>query len=106
MNEQPTPAILSLLSRLWRHVSLRRRVQLGSLFLLMMAASVAELVSIGAVLPFLGVLTSPEKVFDHTLAQPLIHALQLTQPEQLLAPLTILFGAAAVVSAAALLRST
>jgi len=98
MNEQPTPAILSLLSRLWRHVSLRRRVQLGSLFLLMMAASVAELVSIGAVLPFLGVLTSPEKVFDHTLAQPLIHALQLTQPEQLLAPLTILFGAAAVVS--------
>ena len=98
MKEQSTPAIFRLLPRLWRHVSLRRRVQLGFLFLLMMAASVAELVSIGAVLPFLGVLTSPDKVFDHVLAQPLIHAMKLTDPEQLLAPLTILFGVAAIVS--------
>ena len=58
----------------------------------------AELVSIGAVLPFLGVLTSPDKVFDHVLAQPLIHAMKLTEPEQILAPVTILFGLAAVVS--------
>jgi ATP-binding cassette subfamily B protein len=98
MKEQSTPTIFKLLPRLWRYVSLRRRVQLGFLFLLMMAASVAELVSIGAVLPFLGVLTSPDKVFDHALAQPLIHAMKLTEPEQLLAPLTILFGLAAVVS--------
>ena len=98
MKEQSTPTIFKLLPRLWRHVSLRRRVQLGLLFLLMMAASVAELVSIGAVLPFLGVLTSPDKVFGHDLAQPLIHAMKLTEPEQLLAPLTILFGVAAIVS--------
>lgn len=98
MKEQSTPTIFKLLPRLWRHVSLRRRVQLGLLFLLMMAASVAELVSIGAVLPFLGVLTSPDKVFDHALAQPLIDAMELTGPKQLLAPLAILFGFAAVVS--------
>lgn len=98
MKEQSTPAIFRLLPRLWRHVSLRRRIQLGFLFLLMMATSVAELVSIGAVMPFLGVLTSPEKVFGHVFAQPLIHAMKLTEPEQLLAPLTILFGLAAVVS--------
>lgn len=98
MKEQSTPEIFSLLPRLWRHVTLRRRAQLILLFLLMVAASVAELVSIGAVLPFLGVLTSPDKVFEHVLAQPMIHAMKLTEPEQLLAPLTILFGLAAIVS--------
>ena len=98
MKEQSTPAIFRLLPRLWRHVSLRRRVQLGFLFLLMMVASVAELVSIGAVLPFLGVLTSPDTVFNHFLAQPLVQAMKLTEPRQLLAPLTILFGMAAIIS--------
>jgi len=77
---------------------MRRRVQLGCLFLFMIAASVAELVSIGAVLPFLAALTSPDKVFNHVFAQPLIHAMKLTEPGQLIAPLAILFGVAAIVS--------
>ena len=98
MQQPLTPTIFNLLPRLWRHVSLRRRIQLSLLFLLMVVVSVAELVSIGAVLPFLGVLTSPSTVFDHPLAQPLIRALGLTEPKQLLAPMTILFGLAAVVS--------
>ena len=64
----------------------------------MMAAAVAELVSIGVVLPFLGVLTAPDKVFSHPFARPMVQALELTEPHQLLAPLTILFGLAAVIS--------
>jgi len=98
MSEQNTPAIFNLLPKLWRHVSLRRRVQLSMLFFLMTVVSVAELVSIGAILPFLGVLTSPSIVFDHALAQPLIKILNLKEPAQLLAPITILFGIAAIVS--------
>ncbi len=98
MQELSTPAIFNLLPRLWRHVSLRRRVQLSLLLLLMMVCSVAELVSIGAILPFLGVLISPSAVFDHPRAQPLIEILGLTEPEQLVAPMAILFGLAAVVS--------
>lgn len=58
----------------------------------------AELCSIGAVLPFLGVLTAPESVFNHQMAQPLIHALDITEPKQLLVFLTLMFGVAAVVS--------
>ena len=68
--------------------------------MLMLLTSFAEILSIGAVLPFLGVLTAPERVFAHTAAQPVIHALGLTAPAQLLLPLTIAFGAAALIAGA------
>ena len=84
--------------RLLRHVTIRRRFQIVVLFALMLVVSVAELFSIGAVVPFLGVLTAPESVFKYELAQPLIHALNITEPEQLLTFLTLIFGIAAVVS--------
>ena len=96
----PNPTIPQLLARLWRHVSSRRRGQFGFLLVLMLIASFAEILSIGAVLPFLGVLTMPERVFEHSLAQPFIQILGLTEPAQLLLPLTITFGLAAVVAGA------
>lgn len=97
---QTTQPITQLLSRLWRHISPRRRGQFGVLLVLMLLASFAEILSIGAVLPFLGVLTAPERVFEHSAAQPIIQALGLTMPEQLLLPLTIVFAVAAVIAGA------
>jgi len=64
----------------------------------MILASFAEIISIGAILPFLGILTAPERVFDHPAAQPVIRTLGLTAPNQLLLPLTLGFGLAALVS--------
>jgi ABC-type multidrug transport system fused ATPase/permease subunit len=80
-----------LIYRLGQHIDLKRRVQLILLFLLMIAASLAEVLSIGAVIPFLGVLTSPDQVFSHTMAQPLIQALNINESKELLLPLTIIF---------------
>ena len=82
----------TLLKRLWHHISPRRRGQFGLLLVLMLIASFAEILSLGAVLPFLAVLTAPESVFEHAAAQPVIHALRLTEPEQLVLPLTIAFS--------------
>ena len=64
------------------------------LLVLMVLASLAEIISIGAVLPFLSILTSPNYVFAHSAAQPFIRALGLTSPDQLLTPLTIAFALA------------
>lgn len=97
---QPSQPIIQLLSRLWRHISPRRRGQFGLLFVLMIFASFAEILSIGAVLPFLGVLTAPAHVFEHPAAQQIIQTLGLTKPEQLLLSLTILFGLAALLTGA------
>ena len=66
----------------------------------MIFASFAEILSIGAVLPFLAVLTAPNRVFEHPAAQPIIQAMGLTEPGQLLLPLTIAFGLAALVAGA------
>jgi ATP-binding cassette subfamily B protein len=97
MRSQP---ITQLLTRLWSHISLRRRGQFGLLLVLMLLASFAEILSIGAVLPFLGVLTAPERVFEHGMAQPVVHALGIEAPAQLLLPLTIAFGLAALLAGA------
>ena len=93
MANQP---ITTLLNRLWHHISPRRRVQFCLLLVLMLLASFAEILSICAVLPFLGVLTAPERIFDMPIAQPVIMALKLTEPKQLLLPLTLAFGFAAL----------
>ena len=97
---QPNQSITTLLKRLWHHISPRRRGQFGLLLVLMLLASFAEILSIGAVLPFLGVLTVPERVFEHAAAQPIIHVLGLTMPAQLLLPLTIAFAVAALIAGA------
>jgi len=90
-----TQPIIQLLKRLWYHISSLRRRQFALLLILMIFASFAEIISIGAVLPFLGVLTSPARVFEHPISQPFIQIMELTGPEQLLLPLTIAFGLAA-----------
>lgn len=95
----PKESISHLLRRLWHHILPRRRVQFILLLALMLLASFAEILSIGSVLPFLGILTSPQLVFDLPILQPIIKALNLTNPEQLLLPLTITFGVAALTAA-------
>jgi ATP-binding cassette, subfamily B, bacterial PglK len=84
--------------QLWRHLSERRIKQLVLLLFLMIITSILEVVSLGAVLPFLSVITAPEQVFQHEYAQPLISALTLREPIQLILPITILFIIAVLVA--------
>lgn len=65
---------------------------------LMTLSSFAEILSIGAVLPFLGALTAPNRIFLHPAAQPFIQALGLTSADQLLLPMTIVFGLIAIMA--------
>ena len=97
---KPTQPILQLLCRLWYCISHRRRRQFGSLLALMIFTSFAEILSIGAVLPFLAVLTAPSRVFESHAAQPFIQMLNINTPDQLLLPLTIAFGLAAFIAGA------
>ncbi|MCZ8255595.1 MAG: ABC transporter ATP-binding protein [Polaromonas sp.] len=98
MTVQRHQSLFDLLRRLWPHISPRRRVQLSVLFVLMILASLAEVISIGAVLPFLGVLTNPEPIFRQPYMQGVIQWLGLTEARQLLLPLTVVFAVSAIVS--------
>ena len=79
-------------------MSSRRRFQTGLLLGLMLITALAEVLSIGAVLPFLGILTSPEVVFAQPMLAPLIQILGIQTPAQLLIPLTLAFILAAILS--------
>ena len=54
----------TLLLGIWGHLSRRRRIQLGLLLVVMLASGGAELVSLGAVLPFLAVLAEVVRLAD------------------------------------------
>jgi ABC-type multidrug transport system fused ATPase/permease subunit len=95
-----TPSISTLLHRLWHHISIRRRGQFALLLVLMICSSFAEILSIGAVLPFLAVLTDPVRVFAHPNARPVIQAMGITEPKHLLLPLTMAFGLAVLMAGA------
>jgi ABC-type multidrug transport system fused ATPase/permease subunit len=95
----PQP-ICKLFCRLWNHISPNRRVQFVLLFILMLLASLAEIISIGAVLPFLAILTDPARVFSHVSVQPIVQFLGIREPNQLLEPITIAFGLAALFAGA------
>ena len=92
--------IFVLLHRLWRHLSEVRRAQFSLLLITMIISSFAEIISIGSIIPFLAVLTDPDKAFSHPGLQHLIKALEITSSEQLLLPLTVLFGSAAIFAGA------
>jgi len=88
------------MKRLWHHITSRRRKQIVALLILMLFASLGEVVSIGAVLPFLGILTAPELVFNHPYAEPIIGWLKIDKEEQLLIPLMLAFSVAALIAGA------
>ena len=69
------------------------------LLILMIVSSLVEVISIGAVFPFLAALTNPDLIYYHPIAQPFVNKLGLTQPDQIILPFTIIFIAAVVFSA-------
>jgi ATP-binding cassette, subfamily B, bacterial PglK len=93
-------SVFKLLNRLWFHISPRRKRQYAMLLFLMIFASFAEILSIGMVLPFLGVLTSPDRIFELPFLQPLIQLLGIKTSNQLLLPITVAFGIAAILAGA------
>ncbi len=98
--DQNSPtSTFELLKGIWGHLSRRRRIQLGSLLIVMLASGGAEVVSLGAVLPFLAVLSDPEKIWRQSLMQALAAQIGWTKSSELLLPATLAFAAAAVLAA-------
>ena len=104
MTDQPVPSreripsTRTLLLGIWTHISRRRRIQLVLLLVVILASGVAELVSLGAVLPFLVVLSDPEQLWQQPVVQALAARVGFTQASELLLPATLVFAVAAVLA--------
>ena len=89
-----------LLVRLRYHLSLRRQYQVALLMGLMLVSAFAEVASLSAVLPFLGILVAPDQVFNHPIVMDIARVWGITSADELVLPLTVAFAAAALIAGA------
>ena len=82
----------SLLLGIWGHLSRRRRLQFCLLLVVMLASGVAEMLSLGAVLPFMAVLSDPQLLWQDQIVQEVSIKIGITSANELLLPVTLLFS--------------
>jgi len=98
MSSKTPVHIRILLGRLWHHLGLRRQRQFLILIALTLAVTFVEVVSLGAMLPFLSILIVPEKVFSFPFVAHIAPAWGIYSAEQLVLPLTVGFVVIALVA--------
>lgn len=80
----------------WRHISRRRKWQALVSVILTLAGGVAEIISLGAVVPFIAVLTAPEQVLQNPIASQIAGWAGIVAPREMIIPLSVLFCVAAI----------
>lgn len=83
---------------IWRHISRRRKWQALVSVILTLAGGVAEIISLGAVVPFIAVLTAPEQVLQNPIASRIAGWAGISAPRAMIVPLSVLFCVAAIVA--------
>ncbi len=96
MNENTK--IVNNIIKLWSHLTISRRLHFKLLLLLMVFASIAEMFTITAVLPFLSVIATPDTVFNNQYVKPINNFLQLDSPDELRIAITIGFIVVAIIA--------
>ncbi len=91
MSDPNITSFTSLLKRLWPHIKPKRRVHLILVTFLTIFSSFFEALSVGFLIPFLGVLTSAERVFNTSRLQPLIKLFKISNSHELVIFITISF---------------
>ena len=83
MNMHFNNEIIELLKKLWLHLSKKRRGQFLLILLVSILSAFIEVMSLGALVPFLGILVSPEKVFNQPMVRDLANIFGYQSPETL-----------------------
>ena len=86
------------LVNLWNNISLKRKKELALLIVTIFISSLAEVIGLGAVIPFLGVLTNPEKLYNLDILKPFFSFFSIQNSKDLLLPITIFFSTTIIFS--------
>ena len=89
---------MKIILKLFKHVSKGRRRQLLFLIALMIISSIFEVISIGTIFPFMGVLISPVSVFEKLQYYQLTKIINVNSPKELMLPITIIFTIVILIS--------
>jgi ATP-binding cassette, subfamily B, bacterial PglK len=93
-----TTDLKNLFKSVWHHLTRRRQNQFRLLLGLMLISAFVEVVSLGAVVPFLAVLATPDVVFNHPIVVSLAYSWGLTSSDQLVLPMVIGFAVIALIA--------
>ena len=94
----PSPSLTRDIHNLFSCLSRRRKWQLGGLFILQITSALSEVVSLGAVVPFLTALTSTDKLLSNPYSGPVIARLGITDTNHLVILMASIFASAIVVA--------
>ena len=86
------------LLRLFSHIGSHRRYQFIGLLSLTVISSFFEVVSLGAVIPLVGILTQPEEVLEFQIIKDIMSLLGISPAADLVLIITIVFGVAAILA--------
>ena len=90
--------MLKLLIKLWDFLEKKRKRQFFGLIFLTIITSFAEMVSLGAIFPFITVLTNPEQVYEIPFLGEILISNGMEKGDELIIPLATIFALAALIA--------
>lgn len=94
----PTISLLASLRQLFKLLPSRQRGLIGWMLALQIIAAGSEILSLGAVIPFLGALANAPQLMGQAAIQPWLQFFNIQTPQQLVVAMAVLFGGAIVLS--------
>jgi ATP-binding cassette subfamily B protein len=91
MNNKEYSFLVRNLFDLFDSFNRRRKIQFIYLIIFNLISIVCEVISIGAVVPFIAMLTAPEKLYHHPYLRDFIRLFKINTPSSLILPVTFLF---------------
>ena len=104
-NQASTNTIV-LFKSLWINLRRKRKFQIILLLILMIINSIAELISLASLIPFLTLLSNPEKIWKFTFIKNFAYFLKIESNSELLLVFTIIFGLTAIFASTIRLTNT
>ena len=89
-------SLINLLKEIYPHIKKNRRIQLIFLAILTFISSLAEVISLSAVVPFMSALIDPEKLFNSVYLKDYFELFGIRTAQELIVPIVIIFGVAAI----------
>ena len=90
--------MINIFPRLWGHITKRRKIQFILFLILTVIGSLVEVVSLGAIIPFLAALSNPEKMLTFPIISDILIHFNVTKPQQIMLLLTVFFASAALIA--------
>ena len=89
---------LNLIISIFKKLEKRRKFQIGLVFVFMFISGLAEMINLTAVVPFLIILTNPDRVFDYPIIKNLEYLSVSKNVSELILPITLFFALTALIA--------